>query len=239
MSALAEVIKSELKALANTDKIPDYQRFFKTKKGEYGEGDVFIGVNVPNQRKIAKIYYKEVTTNELSDLLHSPVHEHRLCALMMLVYKSQKEKNIAIRKAFFDFYINNTKYINNWDLVDTSAAEIIGRYLFDTTQSKLLLKLARSKLLWDQRIAVLATLYFIKKNSFDEILTLSKMLLNHKHDLMHKAIGWMLREMGKKDISKLRNFLNENYKQMPRTMLRYSIEKLAEDERQMYLKGEV
>jgi 3-methyladenine DNA glycosylase AlkD len=213
--------------------------FFKTGKGEYGEGDVFYGIKVPKTRIVAKKYAKSMTLLEIEELLHSKIHEERLCALLILIQKYEnKEITQNEKKEIFDLYLSNTKYINNWDLVDLSAPRISGKYIFENpNEKKVLKKLAKSNLLWDKRIAILSTFYFISKNEFSESLKLAETLLLEEHDLMHKAIGWMLREIGKRDLKTEEDFLKKYYKKMPRTMLRYAIEKFPEEKRQKYLKG--
>ncbi len=229
----AEKIREELEALSTPEKKEFLPYFFKTGKGQYGEGDKFLGVVVPDSRKIAK-KYKDIPFQEVKNLLNSEYHECRLCALLILVerFKKADEQN---RKAIYEFYLSHTHRINNWDLVDLSSQYIVGEYLLDKDRS-VLYKLADSELLWDQRIAVLATFPFIRNHDFEDLLALSEKLLHHKHDLMHKAVGWLLREAGKKDKTVLIGFLDRYYKEMPRTMLRYSIEKLTSEERAYYMK---
>ncbi|MFH1276095.1 MAG: DNA alkylation repair protein [Candidatus Woesearchaeota archaeon] len=229
-------IKQDLRKLANSDKIADYQRFFKTGKGQYGEGDVFIGLTVPNNRIVAK-KYANASDVDLRQLLSSKIHDERLCALLILVdqFKKGDERK---RKAIVDFYLENTKHINNWDLVDLSACRILGTYLLDKgkDERKILYELVRSKDLWEKRIAIISTLAFIAKNQFTDTFKISEILLNDTHDLIHKAVGWMLREIGKKDQAVEEEFLQKHYKTMPRTMLRYAIEKFEEKKRLSYLK---
>ncbi len=229
----AEKIREELEALSTPEKKEFLPYFFKTGKGQYGEGDKFLGVVVPDSRKIAK-KYKDIPFQEVKNLLNSQYHECRLCALLILVerFKKADEQN---RKAIYEFYLSHTHRINNWDLVDLSSQYIVGEYLLDKDRS-VLYRLADSELLWDQRIAVLATFPFIRNHDFEDLLALSEKLLHHKHDLMHKAVGWLLREAGKKDKTVLIGFLDRYYKEMPRTMLRYSIEKLTPEERAYYMK---
>ncbi len=200
-------------------------RFFKTGKGQYGEGDKFLGVTVPNIRKVAK-EYKDVSFDILKELIHSPWHEMRMCALIILVENSKKN----VTKETFDFYLSQTKHINNWDLVDLSAPQIVGKYLLDKNRN-ILYKLAESDLLWDNRIAIVSTLTFIRNNDLDDTYNLSLKMMHHKHDLMHKATGWMLREAGKCDERRLYDFVTEHKSIMPRTMLRYSIEKFDKEMR--------
>lgn len=194
-------------------------RFFKTGKGQYGEGDKFIGVTVPNIRVVAK-EFKDVDFEVIRELMKSPWHEMRMCALLILVNNSKKN----VSKETFDFYLMQTKYINNWDLVDLSAPQIVGEYLLNKERD-VLYRLAESELLWDNRIAIVSTLAFIRNNDLEDTYNLSIKMMRHKHDLMHKAIGWMLREAGKRDPERLYFFVKEWKSQMPRTMLRYAIEK--------------
>lgn len=218
----------ELNSLENSKQANLLSSFFKTKKGQYGEGDIFLGIKVPIQRKIAK-RYKSLKLTEIQKLLNSNIHEYRLTALIILIlqYKNNKEK-------IFNFYLKNTKNINNWDLVDITAPRIVGHFLLNKDK-KILHKLAKSNNLWEKRIAIVSTLNFIKNNQLNHTLKISKILLNDKHDLIHKAIGWMLREIGKKDQKLLEQFLDQNIKQIPRTTLRYAIEKFPKQKRKEYL----
>lgn len=234
---VVKIIQKELTSYASEEKALFFPKFFKTGKDEYAEGDKFIGVTVPNQRIVAKKYYTQISLTEIEELLHSPIHEYRLTALIMLVYKFEKQKSESERKQIFDIYINNTDYINNWDLVDLSAPKIVGSYLFDKDRT-LLYDFAKTNHLWKHRIAIISTYYIIKRSQFEDTLRISEILMNHKHDLIHKAVGWMLREVGKMNLEVETNFLNRNYKQMPRTMLRYAIEKFDENLRQKYLRGD-
>jgi 3-methyladenine DNA glycosylase AlkD len=222
----------DLRKLKDKKQAENLQRFFKTGKGEYGEGDVFLGIKVPIQRKICK-NYGDLNLNAIQKLLNSKIHEHRLCGLFVLVSKYKKSKN---KKEIFKFYLKNTKKINNWDLVDLSSPNIVGEYLLNKDK-KVLYKLAKSKNLWEKRISIVSTFTFIRNNKLEDTLKISQILLKDKHDLIHKAVGWMLREVGKKDIKKLELFIQKNYKDMPRTMLRYAIEKFPEKKRKDYLKG--
>ena len=230
------MISNELITLINKESNPERakhsQRFFKTGKGEYAEGDVFLGLTVPQQRIIAK-RFKSIPVVELQKVIQSSYHEHRLTALIILVDRFKSTRNEQFRKEIIDFYLKNTKYINNWDLVDTSA-RILGEYV-ENRDEDLLLKLSHSRNLWEQRISIIATSHFIGENKFDLTLKISENLLQHNHDLIHKAVGWMLREVGKKDISIEREFLDKHYKSMPRTMLRYAIERFPENLRLQYL----
>ena len=229
-------LREKIKRVSNKKHAEAMLWFFKTGKGEYGEGDIFAGIKVPVQRKIAKEFLN-LNFTELKELLKSKVHEERLIALLILVEKYEKgvekEKNKTFR-----FYINNRKGINNWDLVDLSAPKIIGHYLLNKDK-KLLYDLEKSENLWDRRIAILATYSFIKSGSFDDALRISDLLLNDKHDLIHKAVGWMLREVGKKNLAVEEIFLQPRYNKMPRTMLRYAIEKFPETKRKKYLEGKI
>jgi len=231
----AKEIEIELETYSTPEKKEFLPYFFKTGKGQYGEGDKFLGVVVPDTRKVAKKYKDIISFGELTQLLNNEYHECRLCALLILVEVFKKTKDEVKRKEIVDFYLSHTHCINNWDLVDLSAKDIVGEYLVNKDRD-ILYTLADSSLLWDQRIAVLATFAFIRRNDHKDILALSEKLLYHKHDLMHKAVGWMLRETGKKDKELLIGFLDKHYREMPRTMLRYSIEKLTHEERAFYMK---
>lgn len=218
-------IYNSLEARSDEEKKMILPRFFKTGKGQYGEGDKFIGVTVPNIRAVAK-EYNDIDFEIVKELMRSPWHEMRMCALLILVNNSKNE----VTKETFDFYLSQTKYINNWDLVDLSAPAIVGKYLLDKNRD-ILYKMAESDFLWDNRIAMVSTLTFIRNNDLDDVYSLSLKMMQHKHDLMHKAIGWMLREAGKRDACRLYNFVKENKTNMPRTMLRYAIEKFNIDVR--------
>lgn len=229
----ATSIHKELEAYSTSEKRDFLPYFFKTGKGQYGEGDKFLGVVVPDIRKVAK-KYKDIPYTEITALLDSAYHECRLCALLMLVERFKKAKEDD-REAIYDFYLSKTDRINNWDLVDLSAKDIVGEYLVDKDRS-VLYHLAESNLLWDQRISVLSTFAFIRRGDLDDIFALSEKFLDHNHDLMHKAVGWMLREAGKRNKNRLCAFLDVHNKNMPRTMLRYSIEKFTPEERAHYMK---
>lgn len=229
----SEEIQKELEAYIDPVKREYLPRFFKTGKGQYGEGDKFLGVVVPNTRIVAK-RHKDEPFEVMAELLQSEWHECRLCALLMMVERFKKCDETG-RREIYQFYLLQTERINNWDLVDLSAPYIVGEYLKDKSRDDLY-RLADSPLLWEQRIAVVATATLIRNNDFIDILRLSELLLNHEHDLMRKAIGWMLREMGKRDKDLLVQFLDRFHKQMPRTMLRYAIEKMSEEERKHYMK---
>lgn len=231
MTALQD-IKEELQSLADSETAKHSQRFFKTGKGEYGEGDIFLGIRVPVIRKLAKKYSYLSLSNILS-LLKSKFHEQRLLAIIMLVnlYKVADKKT---QKEIFSLYINNTRYINNWDLVDISAASIVGAYLNDKSK-KLLYDFSDSEDIWQRRIAIISTYHFIRNNDFTDSLKLSERLLNDPHDLIHKAVGWMLREIGKKNQSIEAAFLDKYASRMPRTMLRYALERFPADSRKSYM----
>jgi 3-methyladenine DNA glycosylase AlkD len=230
-------VEGELKALANPKRAFELQRFFKTAKGQYGEGDVFLGLTVPEVRKIAG-KYKNLSLIEIGKLTSSKFHEFRLCGLVILTMQYKASKERSEQKKIFDFYLKQAKagYVNNWDLVDVTAP-IIGAYLVgEKDPYPLLERLARSKSLWERRLAIIFTFAFIRAGELDPTIEISEKLLKDEHDLIHKAVGWMLREAGKKDGLLLRSFLSANASQMPRTMLRYSIEKFSEPERKKWLK---
>ncbi len=230
-------IQLELRKYARQEKIPIYKNFFKTGKGEYGEGDEFIGITVPDTRRVA-INNVDAPFEDLIQILKSKVHEDRMCALLLLVYKYEKSKYYNERKKIIDFYIENHLYGNNWDLIDCVADKLLGRWLIDKDKS-LLYNYAKSSNIWERRISIITTFQFIKNNKFEDTLNISEILLKDKHDLIQKAVGWMLREVGKRKIEVEEKFLNKNYKSMPRTMLRYAIEKFPEDKRKAYLNGEI
>lgn len=232
-------IKQALEILAIPEKAEFLPKFFKTGKGEYGEGDLFLGVIVPDQRKVAKEFYNKISLDELSELLSSKYHEHRLTALLMLILKFEKSKEKSQQKDIIDFYLKHLDFINNWDLVDTSCYKILGRYCFENQQEKLLIDLSNSDRMWKKRIAIVGTMHYIKKGSFELTKEFVKRNLDHPHDLMHKANGWLLREMGNINERELLDFLNLHYREMPRTCLRYAIEKLDDSLRQDYLKGRI
>lgn len=225
--------KNEILQMANPEKAKILSGFFKTGKGEYGEGDVFLGLTVPQSRDIAKKYYN-ASLDTISEILQSPYHELRASALFALVIRFKKNKDEFSRREIVDFYLGHTRYINNWDLVDLSCSYILGEYLLNQSHD-ILLSLSDSTCLWEQRIAIVSTHTFIKNNFFDTTLTLAEKYLSHSHDLIHKATGWMLREVGKRDIEVLRTFLNTHVEKMPRTTLRYAIEKFSQEERKSYL----
>ncbi|MCX6703044.1 MAG: DNA alkylation repair protein [Candidatus Wolfebacteria bacterium] len=231
-------LRKELRSNANPKRAEFSKRYFKCGPGEYGEGDVFMGLTITTGelRKIAKSYLS-LSFPDLQELLNSKFHEERQFALMVLVYKYGKSGSPE-KKKIFDFYLKNTKHINNWDLVDLSAPNIVGEYLLDKPRG-ILYKLAKSKNLWEKRIAVLATFAFIKEGQFTDSFKIAEILLDDSHDLIHKAVGWMLREVGKKFLADEEKFLKKRYKKMPRTMLRYAIEKFPEKKRKAYLAGRI
>lgn len=230
----------EIRRYGDKERAVNLSRFFKTGKGEYGEGDKFLGLTVPTCRILVKELI-DISDKDLEEILTSPYHEERLIALLILVKRFEKAKDEKLRKEIYSYYLSHTKYINNWDLVDLSAPRIVGKYLIDKKdREKILVKLAKSKLLWERRIAVLATSIFIYDKDPDITFKLVDLLMKDKEDLMHKACGWMLREIGKKcgeDI--LKKYLKDRYMSMPRTMLRYSIEKFDENTRKLYLNSKI
>ena len=232
MSSLTQ-LKKELKKIASPKQAKILQRFFKTGKGEYGEKDIFLGIKVPEQRKVAD-KFRELSLENIAELLNSKIHEYRMTALFILIKQYQKA-NECEKKIIFNFYLKNIKDINNWDLVDLSAPKIVGDYLLDKPRD-VLYKLARSKNLWERRIAIISNWIIIRNNEFDDTLKIAKILLNDKHDLIHKAVGWMLREVGKRDQKIEEEFLQKYYLKMPRVMLRYAIEKFSEQKRKFYLR---
>ena len=232
IKTMLDQIKKDLLQFRNPEKAKKLSGFFKTDKGQYGEGDIFLGIPVPEQRKVAKRYI-DLSLNDLQELLSCKIHEHRLTALLILVSKYEKADNSG-KKEIFSFYLKNTEKINNWDLVDLSAPRIVGDYLYKKDRS-ILFKLAKSKNLWDRRISVLSTFHFIRNNDFEDALAISKLLLQDDHDLIHKAVGWMLREIGKRDQEIEEQFLSKYCSEMPRTMLRYALERFDEKKRRFYL----
>ncbi|WP_370899858.1 DNA alkylation repair protein [Chryseobacterium gossypii] len=239
MADIVKEIQEALAVLSIPEKAEFFPKFFKTGKGEYGEGDLFLGVKVPDQRSVAREYYSKISLEELSRLLSSKYHEHRLTAIFMLVSKFEKAKDPETRESIITFYLDHLPYINNWDLVDSSCYKILGRYAFENQKEGLLRKLSDSEEMWHKRIAVVGTMHYVKKGSFALTKELVTRNLKHTHDLMHKANGWLLREMGQKNEEELIRYLNTYYKEMPRTCLRYAIEKLDEEVRQDYLKGRI
>ena len=230
----ANIIIDELKSFATEDRRKTNEWFFKTGPGEYSEHDQFIGVRMPQIRGVAKKYFKVIKFNEINQLISHPVHEIRHCALIILVNKYQSGN----KEEVFNYYLNNLGSVNNWDLVDTTSPHIIGNFIFNHQEKiSLLYEWANSNDLWERRIAIVSTFAFIRHGEFTPTLKISKLLLNDQQDLIHKAVGWMLREVYKKDEAVVKLFLRENYAQLPRTTLRYAIERMQEDERQRYLKG--
>ena len=232
-----------LKELADPIKAKHALRFFKTGKGQYGEGDQFIGAAMPELRKLAKEFIG-LEPRQIEKLLHSKTHEQRMLALLILMFQfnlAKKQTDQKQQKIIYDYYLSQVDYINNWDLVDVTCRDIVGGFLLDKSklQKERLIKLSKSDNLWERRIAIVCTWQFIRQFQFDYTLRISKILLQDEHDLIHKAVGWMLREVGKKDLQTLIIFLQQHYKKMPRTMLRYAIEKLDENTRQDFLKGRI
>ncbi len=225
-------LKKELKMFSHPDKAKVYARFFKTGKGEYGEGDIFLGLTVPEQRALAKKYVG-LSFADIKKLLHSKYHEYRLTGLFILVYKYEKADDE--KQKIIDFYIQHKHCSNNWDLIDCVADKLLGKHLINKDKS-LLYQLAKSKSLWDKRISIISTFEFIKNKKFHDTINISEILLNDEHDLIQKAVGWMLREMGKRDEKELIKFLNKHHKTMPRTSLRYAIERLDKNKKRYYLK---
>lgn len=229
-------IRNRLRALADAEKAKILRTFFKTGPGQYGEGDVFLGITVPVLRRIVKKCNNTSLTDTVQ-LLMSPVHEERLLALFLLIWAYSRGDE-SVKRKIFSLYLKNTRYINNWDLVDLSAPNIIGNYLMDKSREPLY-GLALSRGIWKRRIAILATFRFIRQNDFNDTFKIAGILINDEHDLIHKAVGWMLREVGKRDLAAEKKFLLRHYKKMPRTMLRYAIERFPEATRRKYLNGTV
>ena len=225
-------IRKRVRELGDPEDARFLQGYFKTGPGEYGEGDVFLGIRVPVIRKLVK-EFKDVPLRAVASLLKSPAHEERLLALLILVRKYEKGTEVD-RKAVYDLYMGSTRYINNWDLVDLSAPNIVGAHLSNRSR-KPLDRFAKSPLLWDRRIAILATFFFIREGEHEPTLRIAETLLKDPEDLIHKAVGWMLREVGKRDMAAEETFLRQHYSTMPRTMLRYAIERFPEKKRQRYL----
>lgn len=224
MTTFTDTITAELQVLSQEEKRRILPRFFKTGKGEYGEGDKFLGVVVPNVRAVAR-KHKEASLDEVRELMSSAWHEVRLCALLIMVERCKRADNTT-RKAFFNLYLSLTERINNWDLVDLSCRFIVGEYLLDKPRD-ILYRLADSPLLWDNRIAIVSTYAFIRLNQLDDTFALATQMMAHPHDLMHKAIGWMLREAGKRNEPRLHEYILHHRREMSRTMLRYAIEKFS------------
>ena len=229
--------REEIRALANKEIAQHSLRFFKTDKGEYGHGDLFLGVRAPKIRLIAKKHI-DISITDMQTLIRSKYHEERFLGLIILVNKYAKTKDKKNRNQLYKIYVSSFKYINNWNLVDVTCPHVTGKHLIDKDRT-ILYKWAKSEDLWTKRIAMVSTFSFIRKNDLEDTFKIAEILLHDEHDLIHKAVGWMLREAGKRDIKKEETFLKKYYKTMPRTMLRYSIEKFPESKRQKYLKGTI
>jgi 3-methyladenine DNA glycosylase AlkD len=236
MNRSLETLRSKLRTMADPEKSKVLQRFFKTGHGEYGEGDVFLGIQVPALRKLAK-QNPDLDEAAFQVLLRSSIHEERMLSLLILIQKYLRGTDEE-RKKIYDFYLKNTSFINNWDLVDLSAEHVVGHFLMRGSRRPLY-QLAKSRSLWERRIAILATFHFIKQHEFSDTLKIATILLSDKEDLIQKAVGWMLREVGKRDLEAEEQFLRKSYQKMPRTMLRYAIERFPEEKRKQYLKGEM
>src|SRR3989344_4459287 len=230
---MLEQLRKDIKKLSNKKRAANLSRFFKTGEGEYGFGDVFVGLTVPQSRALA-IKYKDMPFEMMGKLIRSEIHEERLIALLILVYQFQHEE--MLQRRIYEFYLKNTKFVNNWDLVDLSADKIIGGYLIDKPKN-ILYKLASSTNLWEKRIAIIATFNFIKHGEFEDSLKIAEILIEDKEDLIQKALGWMLREIGKRDLAAEEKFLKKHYKNMSRVALRYAIEKFPEKTRQSYVRN--
>lgn len=235
-----EVIESLMLSLQDEEQRVNLSRFFKTGPGQYGEGDRFLGIKVPCTREIVRRHWKQCTLQDVERLIVSEYHEIRLCALLILVkMAAASKKDPQNFDRIVEFYLGHTAFINNWDLVDLSCYEILGRYLQGRDRS-ILYDLARNgRTIWEQRIGIVSTMSFVRSGDCGTTLEIADILLHHEHDLIQKAVGWLLREVGKKDGTLLRSFLQPRYRSMPRTMLRYAVEKFPEEERQKYLKGEI
>ncbi len=229
--------RGEIRELANKEIAQHSLRFFKTDKGEYGHGDLFLGVRAPKIRLIAKKHI-DISITDMKTLIQSKYHEERFLGLIIIVNKYAKTKDKKNRNQLYKIYVSSFKYINNWNLVDVTCPHVTGKHLIDKDRT-ILYKWAKSEDLWTKRIAMVSTFSFIRKNDLEDTFKIAEILLQDKHDLIHKAVGWMLREAGKRDIKKEEAFLKKHYKTMPRTMLRYSIEKFPETKRQKYLKGTI
>lgn len=235
MSKIIDSLISDLKKLSNPTKAKNCLWFFKTGKGQYGEGDKFLGISNPQIRILVKKYQKTINLSETISLLQNPYHECRLTALLILVYQFSHGDD-RTKKIIFNLYLAYTKFINNWDLVDLSARDIIGQYCYEQQDCSILYSLSKSSDLWEKRISIISTAFYIRNNDFTPTIKISETLLTDPHDLIHKAVGWMLREVGKRNQKILTNFLDQHVLQMPRTALRYSIEKFPENLRLHYLK---
>lgn len=236
MSPEMEAVFLWLKDAGNPEKAAFLQGFFKTAPGQYGEGDLFLGVPVPKQRVLAKTLAPQAPKSLLSELIQHRYHEMRLTGLLALVYRFEKTTQETDRQLLVDFYLKHLDYINNWDLVDTTCSQVLGAFYWKKEKS-LFFSLADSPVLWRQRIAMISSLYWIRKGDFTDTLALAEKLKNHPHDLMHKAVGWMLREVGNRNFEIANEFLSNHYRTLPRTLLRYAIERFPEELRQDYLKG--
>ncbi len=227
----------EIRELANEEIAKHSLRFFKTDKGQYGFGDIFLGVRAPKIRSIAKKHI-DISIADMKTLIQSKYHEERFLGLIIIVNKYAKSKDRKDRNKLYEIYVSSFKHINNWNLVDVTCPHIIGKHLMDKDR-KILYKWARSDDLWTRRIAMISTFWFIRRNDLEDTFKIAEKLLHDEHDLIHKAVGWMLREAGKRDLKREKTFLKKHYKTMPRTMLRYAIEKFPETKRQKYLKGTI
>jgi len=235
MAHIYQNIQKYLRQYATLERKRKIEWFFKTGKGQYGEGDKFIGITNPDIRKVAR-QYQDIDLQEIKLLLHSPIHEDRLCALIILVNQNKKA-NLDTRQKIVKLFLDNLAFINNWDLVDCSSHYILGRAISEGVENiNILDKLANSTILWERRIAIISTMYFISQNNITESLRIAKVLLSDKEDLMHKAVGWTLREAWKKHPQEVEKFLQENYTQLPRTTLRYAIERMEESKRKRFLR---
>ena len=229
----AAELQKELNVHENPVDAVFLQRFFKTGKGQYGEGDIFIGLRVPQTRLIAK-KYRDISLGEIEKLLESPIHEHRLAAVIIMTEQA-KRANQVLKKQLYDLYLRRTDRMNNWDIIDVSCRGVVGGYLLDKSRNPLY-KLAKSTVLWERRIAIVSTWQFIRERDLDDTFKIAELLLNDTEDLMHKATGWMLREAGKRDEARLKVFLDQHASVMPRTMLRYSLERLHPNDKAHYMK---
>ncbi|MBD3278991.1 MAG: DNA alkylation repair protein [Candidatus Aegiribacteria sp.] len=236
MTDTVESVKAELRKLAEPDRAEKHQSFFKTGKGQYGEGDRFLGVRMPHIRKLVR-RFRDISMKEQLDLLHSPWHEERMFALVSMV-EAFKRGDDSVREGIYELYMKNADFVNNWDLVDVTAPHIPGAWLYKKQRDPLY-EFAVQDHLWKRRISIIATQHFIRRDDFGDTLKISAILLGDEHDLIHKAVGWMLREVGKRDMETEEKFLRKHCRKMPRTMLRYAIEKFPEELRQLYLKGQV
>ncbi|MGV8141289.1 MAG: DNA alkylation repair protein [Candidatus Woesearchaeota archaeon] len=231
---MIQKIISELKNFGSPEKAKHSLRFFKTGPGQYGEGDLFYGASVPEMRSVTK-KYKDISLDDVEELLHNKYHECRLVALLILVHRFENAKTDADKKKIYDIYLSNTRYINNWDLVDSSAHKIVGAYLYDKDRT-ILYRLAKSKDLWEKRISIISTAYFIGKKDFSDTIKIAQILIDDRHDLIQKAVGWMLREVGKRNQYVEEKFLKKYHRTMPRTALRYAIERFDDKKKRLYMR---